>query len=267
MKIAKKIQSSMIDYPGKMSEVIFFPRCNLNCPSCYAKSILNGDSENISQGEIIGDFEKQDGWLDGLVLLGGEPTSEDLGELALFLEKVKNLNLDYRGKKVDIKLDTNGFNPRAVEQLIDKNLIDYVALDIKAPKQLYNAAAGKDVNLELLEDTIKILEKNKQQENIGYEFRTTLYPFVRNSESVEEVLEKQKKDKDYAFLNSKEIEDMAKWIYSVVQDSDIRWYVQEFHSIKGELRNSDYEKFPNTSDEKLEQAKEIIGSYFKSDIR
>jgi pyruvate formate lyase activating enzyme len=266
MKIAKKIQSSMIDYPGKMSEVIFFPRCNLNCPSCYAKSILNGYSENISQEEIIGDFEKRAGWLDGLVLLGGEPTAENLDELILFLEKIKNIKLNFRGKKVSIKLDTNGFNPVAVEKLIEKELIDYVALDIKAPKQLYNAAAGKDVNLELLENTIQILEKNKQK-GFGYEFRTTLYPFVRNSESVEEVLEKTKQDENYAFLNLKEIEDMVRWIYGVVQDSDIRWYVQEFQSLKGELRNSDYEKFPNTSEEKLKQAEEVIGRYFKSDIR
>lgn len=126
MKISGLIPSSLVDYPGCISAVIFTQGCNLRCGFCHNPDLINPNplfKKYISEDEVIGYLSSNKKWLDGLVLLGGEPTIQP--DLVKFCRKVKNLT------KIKIKLDTNGLNPIVVEELINNKLIDFVAMDIK----------------------------------------------------------------------------------------------------------------------------------------
>src|SRR3990170_4888248 len=113
MKIKGFVGVSLSDWDGKVSSVIFLPRCNLRCPFCYNQSLVPIESY----------LETNQMWIDGVVITGGEPTlHEDLG---LLCERIKKIGLD-------VKVDTNGTNPAIISSIIQKQFVDYVALDVKA---------------------------------------------------------------------------------------------------------------------------------------
>lgn len=166
-------RSSLIDYPGKISGVIFTVGCNFRCPYCHNPELVENTVDTIDEDEVLSFFNERKGKLDGVVLTGGEPTLQS--DIIEFVEKIKRIGLL-------VKLDTNGSRPEVIEELIGRNLIDYIAMDIKAPLGKY----GK-VTLSTI-DTRKILESINliMSSNIGYEFRTTV---VRSLLSKEDILE------------------------------------------------------------------------------
>lgn len=169
-------KSSLIDYPEKISAIIFTQGCNFSCPYCHnpelintkckmknAKSRVNSliQTKGIKAEHIIEFLDSRKGKLDGVVITGGEPTLHfDLPEL---IKEIKDLGFC-------VKLDTNGTNPKMLKKLIDKKLIDYIAMDIKAPIEKYEKIVCAKVNTEGILKSVEIIKNS----DIDYEFRTTV---------------------------------------------------------------------------------------------
>ena len=123
MKIGGFLKQSFVDFPATISAVIFTSGCNINCWYCHNRELIDGTKEEDVSLEYIYDFlEKRKGFLDGVVISGGEPTLQR--DLKHFIYKVKELGFK-------IKLDTNGTNPNILKELLNEKIIDYVAMDIK----------------------------------------------------------------------------------------------------------------------------------------
>ena len=180
-------KTSLIDYPGKMCSVIFLPYCNFRCPFCQNPGLVKNPEEqpSISVEEVVEYIESKKEWIDGVCVTGGEPTiHKDLPEL---LEKFKSIG-------VFVKLDTNGSNPEMLKELIKKGLLDYVAMDIKAPLEKYHIAAGVKVDTEKIKESINIIKNS----GIDYEFRATVIPRLHKKEDLQKMAELVKGAKKFA---------------------------------------------------------------------
>jgi len=175
-------KSSLIDYPGKLSCVIFLAGCNFTCPYCHNPDLVRWNPSYKAPFEekgILAFLESRKGFLDGVVTSGGEPTLNE--HLPLFLERIKHL--DY-----PVKLDTNGTRPRMVRRLIDDGLIDYIAMDIKASPLAYPRYIVRNYNPDSLLSSIKTI----QDSGLSHEFRTTcVKPIVgkRNIRDISQAIE------------------------------------------------------------------------------
>jgi len=165
MKIAGLQKNSMIDYPGNLSAVVFTQGCNMNCGYCHNRRLIGTSPCNqlLDKDYVIDFLKKRRGLLDGVVVSGGEPTLQQ--GLPEFLETVKSM-----GYKT--KLDTNGTDPECLRLLIKNRLLDYVAMDIKAPLCEYWKVCCSKVDTGNLIESINILKMNM----VEYEFRTTFTP-------------------------------------------------------------------------------------------
>ena len=159
---------TLLDCPGKMACTIFTGHCNFRCPFCHnATLVLNPDSQPlIPEDSVFELLEKRAGRLEGVAITGGEPTlNKDLPE---FCAKIKE-------KGLLIKLDTNGYNPGMVKELIDKKLVDCIAMDIKAAPENYAAATGlASFNMDPIFESTDLITDSGAKGLIDYEFRTTV---------------------------------------------------------------------------------------------
>ena len=226
MNIAAFQPESFIDYPEKISVVVFSPSCTFRCPSCHAKNILNS-SERISEEEFFEYLESKKDWLEAVVLCGGEPTLEP--DLIEFIEKIKKFGFL-------VKLDTNGSNPKVLSDLKERKLVDYIAMDVKAPKELYNNVSGtKASNLnKTIEESIKIISQFPD-----YEFRTTIVPIFRNSH--------------ITFMTPEEVDKIVKWILNVTNKNSHKYFLQRSVARKNELLDKRMEEFSETPEDLLKQ--------------
>ncbi len=167
---------SVIDYPGKLCATLFTPSCNFRCPYCYnVDLIINPDKmTRIPEQNIVDFLHHRIGFLDGVCITGGEPTLHQ--GLPDFLYKIKSI-----GSLV--KLDTNGSQPDMIRILLDCDLLDYVAMDIKAPLDKYPETVNYNINPATIEETINML----RQSNIDHEFRTTVVPGLTPFEDIVEI--------------------------------------------------------------------------------
>ena len=180
MEIKGFIDVSFVDWDGKVSAVMFLPNCNFRCPFCHNLNlVLNPENiETIPFEQVKKQLEKQRGWIDGVCITGGEPTlHSNLPELCSRLKKMGFL----------VKLDTNGTNPAILKELMNKGLIDYVAMDIKAPltAEKYSRASG--VKAEELLQKVKESIEALLESNIDYEFRTTVVPTLHDLEDIRQI--------------------------------------------------------------------------------
>ncbi len=180
MEIKGVVDLSLVDWDGKLSSVIFLSRCNFRCPFCHNYAlVLHPEREKTIPLERLEDnLQKQRDWLDGVCITGGEPTlHSDLPESC---SKLKEMGLL-------VKIDTNGTNPQMVKGLIEGGVVDYVAVDIKAPLTLekYSKAIGVDAKsfLGKVKETVGILLNSE----VDYEFRTTVVPTLHNEKDIEEI--------------------------------------------------------------------------------
>jgi len=172
MEIGGLQKTTLIDYPGRVACTVFLIGCNFRCPFCYSSELVLPEKIKLQPRIYEKDFFKflkeRKGLLDNLVLCGGEPTINK--DLPQFCKKIKKLGYF-------VKLDTNGSNPEMLKKLIDEKLIDYVAMDIKAPRRKYEFFSGAKLVNEV-EESVNILKKNQ----IGYEFRTTIAPGLKKED-------------------------------------------------------------------------------------
>jgi len=182
----------MIDYPGKISCVIFTRGCNFTCPYCHNPGLVKNksiESNNISDyllkiDNIIDFLIKRKNFLDAVVISGGEPCLQKA--LNSFIRKIKKLGYL-------IKLDTNGSNPEVIESLLCEDLIDYIAMDIKTSLDLYNKYITMDFNITKIQNSIDLI----MHSSINYEFRTTCIKPVVDEKSIIKILESIKGAKKY----------------------------------------------------------------------
>lgn len=174
MKIGGLLKFSMIDFPGYISAIVFTQGCNIRCKYCHNPELLpvSGDT-SYSEEEILYYLEKRKNCLEGLVITGGEPTLQ--ADLKDFIKKVKAL-----GYK--IKLDTNGTNPQMVRELIDEQLVDFIAMDIKAPFEKYHLVCGP-VDTEKVKETMSLIIDS----GIAYQLRTTYDKEILNDGDIETI--------------------------------------------------------------------------------
>lgn len=196
MRIAGLQKLTLLDYPGNIAALIFTKGCNFNCGYCQNSSlILNDGEELIDEKEVFTYLEKRKKILDAVVISGGEPTiQKDLKE---FIIKIKNMGFK-------VKLDTNGYNPNLLGELIEDNLLDYVAMDIKADLNNYEKIACKKINTNNILRSINILKES----NISYEFRTTVIKGIHDTKMILNILDIIGTESKYYIQNFEESENV-----------------------------------------------------------
>jgi len=167
---------SLIDYPGKLCATIFTAGCNFRCPYCYNEDIVLDypAMPKMPEDKIIEFLHPRLGFLDGVCVTGGEPTIHR--ELPKFLGRLKSI-----GSLV--KLDTNGSRPKALAYVMEKGLVNYIALDVKVPLGKYEETVRYRVKPEELKETIKLIRRS----GVDHEFRTTVVPGLLDSDDLEEI--------------------------------------------------------------------------------
>jgi pyruvate formate lyase activating enzyme len=171
------VRTSLIDYPDHIATVLFTGGCNFCCPMCHNAGLVLHPAEipALPEEEVWDFLVRREGMVDGIVITGGEPTLQP--DLSPFLRRLKDADLD-------VKLDTNGYRPDVLKTLLHKGLLDYVALDIKAPRKKYPLLTGQaGLDATRIEQSIALL----QESDIPYEFRTTVVPGLLDEDDVAEI--------------------------------------------------------------------------------
>ncbi|MFP4514987.1 MAG: anaerobic ribonucleoside-triphosphate reductase activating protein [Parcubacteria group bacterium] len=234
MVIAGLEKLSLIDYPGHLSAIVFTQGCNFRCHYCYNPMLVlpqradkgkygQEGSPYISEESLLSFLRERQGKLNGVVITGGEPTLHK--DLAAFIEKIKTLGYD-------VKLDTNGTNPKLLKHLIEKKLIDYIAMDLKGPISSYQELVNVELNFLNIEKSAKMIRES----GVDYEFRTTVVPRLITEEKIEE---------------------MAKFL-----EGSKKWYLQKFKS-ETELVNNSYRNIKTYTDKEMDALVEIAKKYVK----
>ncbi len=225
MKIRAVLDLSLIDYPGKIAAVVFVPGCDFRCPACHARPILD-ETSLVDEEGLLKRLAGHKQWINGVVVCGGEPTGQE--GLLPFLRRLKLENLS-------VKLDTNGGAPDVLSRLLEEKLVDYAAMDVKAPRSLFQAVSGAPAPVvRAIEASIRIVAQFPD-----HEFRTTVVPVIREVGEI-------------SFLTPSEIRDTARMIADLTGSGGHKYYLQKFVPRKGGLIDPRLESFPETPRELLE---------------
>ncbi|SDY43617.1 anaerobic ribonucleoside-triphosphate reductase activating protein [Tindallia californiensis] len=195
MRIGGIQKTSLIDYPGHLSTVIFLRGCNFRCSYCHNAELLSIEGVQIERQKMMDELITRRSFIDSVVISGGECTlSEDLRG---FIQEIKSIGYG-------VKLDTNGTKPDIIEPLIKEGLIDYIAMDIKAPPEKYDQIAGVCVDLDAINKSIRVI-KNQMK---NYEFRTTVSPEILTETEVLKIADWISDAKKYVLQNFRDNENV-----------------------------------------------------------
>lgn len=163
MKIGGLQKVSLIDYPGLICATIFLQGCNFKCSYCHNPELVDSKlfQPCIKEKEVLDFLNTRKGKLDAVVITGGEPTVQD--DLAPFIKNIKKMGFA-------VKLDTNGSQPQVIKTFLAEKLLDFIAMDIKAPLEKYKEIVKTQVNPDSIKESIRLILKSK----IPHEFRTTV---------------------------------------------------------------------------------------------
>ena len=176
---------TLLDYPGRVACTVFLQGCNFKCPFCYNSSLIDSTDNNfLSTNDFFDFLDKRKKVLDGVAITGGEPLLNP--SIKDFIKKIKE-------KGFLVKLDTNGSNPSLLKELIEENLVDYVAMDIKNTFEKYPLTTGVNVEIENIKNSIFLLINS----SIDYEFRTTVVKEFHNVEDFKLIGNQIKGAKNY----------------------------------------------------------------------
>jgi pyruvate formate lyase activating enzyme len=179
MKIGGYLKTSLNEWPGNVSAVIFTVGCNFRCPFCHNSQLVNCDERGLgdfSDESILKDLKNRKKWLDGVVITGGEPTLQP--DLIDFLTKIKALGLK-------VMIETNGSNPVIITKLANSQIANFFAIDIKGPLDERYKEIIKLLNFQIanLKKTLGIIIKSK----IDFELRTTVVPGIHDEKMLEKM--------------------------------------------------------------------------------
>jgi len=203
MKIIQIQKQSLIEYPGKISAVIFLAGCPLRCPWCYVPQLVLPERiqklPEIPQEKVLAFLEERRGFLEGVAISGGEATINP--KLPDFVKKIKKMGYE-------IELETNGTNPEMLEYLIKNKLIDYAAMDLKQRFvfEKWYKVTGEVLTREIFEKikrSVGIILKNR----IDYQFRTTLVKEFHKKEDIVEIAKEVRRAKIYYLQNYEKTEE------------------------------------------------------------
>jgi len=227
MQIGGFVKNTLIDYPEKISCIIFTQGCSFRCPFCQNRELVDvpDDADSIKESFVFDFLKKRKGLLDAVVITGGEPTLQK--DLKDFIKKVKEMGFL-------VKLDTNGWAPEILEDLLKENLIDFVAMDIKASKENYEKASGVPIKIENIQKSINII----RSAGVPYEFRTTVVPGIHDNEDIKR---------------------LAEWI----EGSNL--YLQKF--VPQNTLDPEYEKKNPFTTKEMEEMKTIAEQFVKCGLR
>lgn len=208
---------TLLNYPEKMACTIFTKGCNFKCPFCHNSSLIDLSINKDIHDEVISYLKKRKRILEGVCITGGEP---------LIHKNIKELIKEIKDIGYLVKLDTNGSNPILLKELIDSNLIDYVAMDIKNVFNKYNDTVGTKVNIDNIKKSINIIESAK----IDYEFRTTIIKEYHTIEDIIEIRNMLNKKSKYYIQNFKNSD-------GVMDKSLTSFKISELEEMKNKLNN------------------------------
>ncbi len=240
---------SLLDYPGKISAIVFTQGCNFRCQFCYNPMLVwpisdradefrydspGGDSERdrpsnanvnigMKEGDLFQFLKQRQSKLDAVVITGGEPTIHK--DLLRFVKKIKDLGFK-------VKLDTNGTNPKMLERLIKENLLDYIAMDVKAGPKNYEKVIGIKIDLKKIKKSVTMIIKS----GLPYEFRTTVVPDLMDKEDIKE-------------------------IGKMIKGAD-KWFLQNFKS-NTDLINKEFSKKRSFTEKEMKDMEKLGSEYVK----
>lgn len=177
MQIHGLNKTTLLDYPEHVAATVFTGGCNFRCPFCHnADLVLHPMSQPlIKEEEVFSFLKRRQGIIDGVCITGGEPTLQ--ADLVSFISKIKELNFL-------VKLDTNGYKPDILQELIERKMLDYVSMDIKSSKEKYPILSGVEhINIREVEKSVDVLKQSK----VEYEFRTTIVKELHEIGEMEQI--------------------------------------------------------------------------------
>jgi len=180
MEIKGFIESSLLEWEGKISSVIFLPRCNLRCHYCHAGHLIIHPerTESIPRERVLGYMRRQSAWLDGAAITGGEPT--------LHGEELLDLIREIRALRLQVMVETNGTRPEWIGRLINEGLVEALAMDVKAPltAEDYRRVCDVDVDVEDVRRSIDLVKGS----GLPHEFRITLVPGLVGEDELRRIM-------------------------------------------------------------------------------
>lgn len=196
MKFKYLQKTTLLDFPGRIASILFVGGCNFRCGFCYNLNLAQtpGIYPDIEETEVLKKLIERKKYVDSVVITGGEPLLYK--EVLPFLQKLRE-NGFY------IKLDTNGYNPLLLDSVIKQKLVDYIAMDLKAPIYKYSEITGIDINENLIKQSIAILKEN----TVPYEFRTTVWKNAFTGKDYNELLDLAKSSEIYYLQNFYQVND------------------------------------------------------------
>ena len=169
---------TLLDYPTKTACTIFTGGCNFRCPFCHNASLVLdlNEGERFEEADVLSFLKKRIGLLDGVCVTGGEPLLQR--DIKSFLGKIKDMGYS-------VKLDSNGYCPEKLSEIVSDGLCDYVAMDIKNCKEKYSSTSGIDIDISKIEESVDFLMSC----GIDYEFRTTVVKEYHTLSDIEKIAE------------------------------------------------------------------------------
>ena len=230
MRILGLQKISLIDYPGKVCSVIFLSKCNFRCGYCHnPELVFDIDLPEIKEEEVMKVLDERKGFIDGVCITGGEPTLHK--ELPDLIRKIRGLGFK-------VKLDTNGSNPKMLQDLIEKRLVDFIAMDVKNVFERYEETTNSKVSTEVIKESIKTIISS----GIEHEFRTTVLPKFHKKEDIVEIakdyLKGAKKYVLQQFMPSEKMLDKSLLTEKRFSEKDLKTLREECNKyINTEIRN------------------------------
>ena len=176
MKIGGLQRISLIDYPGMICAIVFLEGCNFRCPYCHNPELVDPClfRTSVKESDVMEFLETRKGKLDAVSITGGEPTIQ--ANLPAFIRKIRKMGFA-------VKLDTNGSHPHVIKDLLSENLLDYIAMDVKAPLVKYKEIVNAQVNIDFIRESIKVILKAK----LPCEFRTTIVQSQLDEDDIRQI--------------------------------------------------------------------------------
>ena len=202
---------SFVDWEGHICLTIYTPGCNMACPFCHSYSLIDDEAftDLMNEDDILSVAHQEQGLIDSICITGGEPLLHDIEP---FLTKVKDMGLK-------VKLDTNGTNPSRLRNLVDKGLIDYVAMDYKAPKDNMPYVCRGSFSPDKVEESKDFLIND----SVDYEFRTTVVPKMHSKHSLKVMSDELKGAKRWRLQQYRGKDDVG----NILIDPTMKWLIDE----------------------------------------